>query len=617
MNKKLLQVTIVLSLLSSCAPASTSPEPTIPPTSTVTLTPAPTETVTPLPTSTLTFTPTPTLSPDLNKYECAENVTKADCDFVKDAVRVARYFFINHLGGDILKGIKFTVINDPKDISHGHGGSAGAHIVTNQGELYIWINTGLPIWTEYSSPEFEHNNKGLIIHEFTHEWQRQHGCAGGTLNNPASPTAFLIEGYAGYIGNVAAGSLDDYVMSDDLALGLWQSSEWNETKWFYHSNVSGVIVRHFVEDYGLESYVQYCDAVGQGKQPYDAFLSAYGITIFEARERIMEEILGSLKDCTVAACGAGVDVYSGKYKLGHLLDPTKTTPNLIVRFVDENNEPVVLTHVEMHKQTVGTTGEYAQPFVVPGIFSQAMLPGRYGFTFCEPGYPTDHSSLTCKSPQETEWFDVFEDQVTEVTFQLQQPTTNTNLSSPNLIVTFLDKNGNQIPDLGVEICSYGSPVRICDSGGLTDLNGVYRGYLRSGTYLIRAHIIGAEWPTEMYDIVVNETGVTEVSFKFAKPNLVVKFTDANGTGVPEHELTLCKMVNGVGDCYASSHLGAALGRMGITNMEGIFEALVEPGEYYILTCKIACHLNPPDYKIEDIIVTSETEVTTVEFQLYK
>ncbi len=609
--KKLTILLIVMFVFSACSPATTIPEVTISPTNTVTLSPTATKTLQP------TVVLTPTLSPDLNKYECADNVAKEDCDFIKEGVRISRYSFLNIFGRDLKEGVKFLIINDPLDLRYAEGGTAGVYIVPNEGEPFVWINTGHWRWTEFLAPEYRYERVMLVAHEFFHAWQWQHGCA--THNIPSEATSFLNEGYARYVDKIAAVvDLSDYRFSDEFALSFWQAHEWDENAWFYDGDVTLVVVKHLVEQFGIKSYLKFCDAASQGMPPNDAFQSAYGIPIFNFRAKIKDQVLGSLKDCTVAACGAGVDNYSDKYKLGHLLDRSRSTPNLIVKFVDQNNEPVILSHVSMLKQNVGTTGEYAQPFIVPGAFSQAMLPGRYSFFFCEPGYPTDQNDGKCQY-HETDWFDVSSDQATEVTFQLPLPIKNPNLSPPNLLVKFLDKDGNPLPNLDLQICSYESPVKICSQGfsfpdRKTDANGVFQDSVRSGKYLIRILLGGVEFNTEVRDLIVNESGITKAVYQFPIPNLIVKFTDANGNLIPDHGFVLCKVVESVGDCNSSSY---NQGRWGSTSEKGIFEALVEPGDYYILTCKIDCSGYPFDYTIKDVIVTSPTEVTTVEYQLNK
>lgn len=621
MKRLLLLMVIASVLLSSCSGENKNVEPVISPlvafSETPDFTPIPTSTETLLP----TVIPTQALSPDLNTYECAENVSREECDFVKEGVRLARYYFVNNFGQDVFEGVKFVVINDPNDISYGKGGSAGAHQVSKQGESFIWINVGLQVWTEFSAPEFRYKNLGLIVHEFTHEWQWQLGCNKDSLKGAKQPTSFLIEGYAQYVGLTAAEvDLNDYVFSDGLALSFWQANQWDENQWFGNTDVNVVAVKHLIEQRGLKAYAEFCQAVGEGVPPNDAFQSSYGVSIIDFREDFMNDVLGTLKDCTVATCGAGVDNYSDKYKLGHLLDPNQTVPNLIVHFVDQDGKPVIMTHVSMLKQNVGTTGEYAQPFIVPGTFSQAMQPGRYSFFFCEPGYPVDQNDAYCRY-HETDWFDVFQNQVTELTFQIPLPIENSNLLKPNIIVKFFDKDGNPAPNLSLSICSYEDPVKVCSNqfapDRKTDSAGVYSDFLRSGKYLIRipaSSDFEVPFFYQMMNIDVSEDNLTSIEYHFPTPNLVIKFLDVNGSPIPEHNLVLCKMNNGIGDCITPVYNQE---RWGITNKKGAFEVFVEPGEYYALTCKIDCPGYPFDYTIPNIIVTSETEVKTVEFQLYK
>jgi len=622
--KKIFSLILVsVFLFASCAPVTALPELTSTPTHTVI--PSPTQTETPILTSTPTLIPTPTLSPDLNTYQCAENVSKENCDFVKEGVRLARYYFLNNYGSDILTGVKFEVINDPKDTNRGEGGTAGAFQVPKQGEPFVWINTGHSLWTEYSSPEFQHNNTALVVHEFTHAWQWQHGCISDKLDNPSIPTGFLTQGYAQYNGLTVSGvDLNDYAFSDALALSFWQANQWNENKWFDNTDVNVVVVKHLIEDYGFEPFTQYCNAVGQGEQPNNAFQSAYGISILDFRANFKDKVLGSLKNCTIATCGAGVDNYSDKYKLKHLIDTTRSTPNLIMNFVDENNAPVALTHLSLSRQGTDGNDDYAQPFTTPETFSVALLPGRYIFSFCEPGYPVDQSDFACQM-HETDWIDVYSDQVTNITLQVPPSIDKLSLAAPDLIVKFTDKDGNPLANLGLQVCNYDTPVKVCSPTypkiRKTDANGIYRDSLRSGKYFIRVSLepgnLGKYDFNPFYlieNINVDEAAVSTLDFQFPNPNLIVKFMDVNGSPILGHGFILCKIIQGVGDCSAPDSTWV---QYASTNKKGIFEAQVEPGEYYILTCKLPDCPPPYEIKITNIVVANETEVTTVEYPLYK
>ena len=451
-------------------------------------------------------------------------------------------------------------------------------------------------------------------------WQAQESCFAFRTDSLHPPIDFLTIGYPRYLVAIADGKENE--VDAGLVLGAWMANQWNEKTWFFENTVSALAFKNLFETKGVESFKNYCNAVAQGAYSQDAFKSSFGLTVQDFRTQFKNEVLGEMADCTVAMCGPGVDNFSEKYKLGHLLDPTRTTPNLIVHFVDQNNKPVVMTHVSMLKQNVGTAGEYAQPFLVPGIFSNAMLPGRYSFFFCEPGFPIDQNDSKCQY-HETDWFDVFSDKITELTFQIPLPIENLSVSTPNLTVKFLDKDGNPVPNLILQICSYENPVKICSNpfapDRKTDSAGVYLDSLRSGKYLIRfstsADLVGYYPFYEIKDIDISASEATIVNYQFPIPNLVVKFTDANGNPV-NYDFVLCKIVEGVGDCSSSANTQS---RWGLTNPRGIFEARVKPGQYYILTCKFGCIGWAGidfDIKITDIFV-SETEVTTIEYQLHK
>jgi hypothetical protein len=286
-----------------------------------------------------------------------------------------------------------------------------------------------------------------------------------------------------------------------------------------------------------------------------------------------------------------------------------------LNFVDENNKPVTVNHVSLWTQLDENGNfEYAQPFVVPGTLSLSLIPDRYILGFCDPQYPVDQRDDACEW-HESEWIDLKKDQVTNLTLQIPAPIIKSDLPAPNLVVKFNDKDGNPIPNLELQVCNYDTAVKDCSPTypiRKTDVKGVYKDSLRSGKYLIR--VLDSNGVFELRDIVVNETIVTEISYQFPSPNLIVKFTDVNASPVPGHAFLLCKNVNGIGDCTSSASLW---GWWAVTNKKGVFEAQVEPGEYYILTCKAPDCPPPYEITITGITVVSETEVTTVEYPLYK
>ncbi len=616
MKYPLWSIAIFAFLISSCAPSVSAPTSTSLPSATVA--PSATATETPLPTltSTVAPSPTPTLSTDLNTYQFADNVSQVDRDFIQNGIQIARYFLLNNFGSDFARGVKIVVLNDPSEKTAKEAGGAGAFTVPTNGDPYIHLNVGSEVF-KAERPKSQGRAIALIVHELTHYWQYEHGCV--QINYPPyQPTTFMIEGQAGYVGYIAAGAVNPeefkYDLSDEYALGYWQVDTWKENDWFNEHAVSAVIVRHLFDQHGTMAFTQFCDSIGRGTKPNDAFQSSFGISVQDFRAQIKQEILGVLADCTVATCGAGVDNYSDIYKLKHMLNPLATGPNLVVNFVDQNDQLVNLTHVSMLRQAENSDGTrgYAQPFMVSGTFSQAMKPGRYSFWFCEPGYPTNENDGACIE-HETDWIDVFSDKVTNITFKIPLAIELQKSAEPNFILTIKDKDGNPLPNIGLQVCNYDTPVIICtpsNPGNYTDSTGVFKGSFRSGKYLVR---INTE--NEFKDIDISDNNITTYTYQLPNPNLIVKFTDVNGSLVPEHWFVICKITDGKGICQNSTSL--SLGWSG-TNKQGVFEAQLEPGEYYILTCKMSdCPGHPYDYRIDNIIVKSEAEVTTVVYQLYK
>ncbi|MCE9647365.1 MAG: hypothetical protein K8S20_15315 [Chloroflexi bacterium] len=466
-------------------------------------------------------------------------------------------------------------------------------------------------------------NSACDKQKLTAVWQSQEGCFAFIKNSLSLPIDFLNTGYPHYIVAIADGKEDE--IYPGLALGIWQANQWNENVWFVDNEVSAIAFKNLFDKKGVESFVNYCNEIGKGAYPKDAFKSAFGMTLEDFRTQFKKEVLGEMADCTVAKCGGGVDNYSDIYKLKHLIDITKSEPNLILNFIDENNQPVALTHLTLWRQDFGGDGQvvdYAQPFTTPPTFSVAILPGRYIFAFCEPGYPVDHSDWECQW-HETDWIDVYNDKVTNLTFQVLPGVRKADLTKPDIEVRFTDKDGNPIPNLGIQICNLDTSVKVCTPTypiAKTDADGVYTDFLRNGKYLIRVplypnYLRKYEFAPfyEIKDINVDENSIALVNFQFPVPNLIVKFLDVNGSPVPEHGFQLCKIINGKGNCATPVSLW---GWYAAANKKGVFEGFVEPGEYYILTCKLP---DCPEYeiKITNIIVSSETEVTTVEYPLYK
>ena len=608
-------------LFSSCATTPNVSGPTSTPSATPVPSIVPTPTTTPLPAATAT----PTLSPDPNIYQYADNVPQKDKDLIKVMVRLGRYYLTNNFGTDISAGVTIILDYDPKSLSaslvKGKGYFPGEGFVVPSGQRpYIEYNVGSAIWQACDTQQFEF--RCLSAHELVHVWQYQHGCLYHETDEPL--TAFLVQGMAEYVGLTAAGlsqNADDFTQS--YAFSFWPAVQFDENNWFNSTAVAAVAVKRLVDQNGIMSLVRFCDAVGHGTRPLDAFQTTFGISIQDFRAKFMDEVLGQTKICTMSACGSGSAVI-GQFQLKDWLDPKITAPNLIARFVDDKGKPVVISNLLLARQDADRTFDNRQPDNVPGIFSANLFPGRYGFYFCEPGYPGTENTGACHA-YETGWFDVPGTQAANITIQLPPPIERPDLGSPDLVVKFLDESGNPVPNLRLQVCNYDTPVKVCSpqfNGRSTDLTGVYQDRLRTGKYTIRFNWpevgYAREWTyaLEVNDVNVNENQPTNITYKFSAPNLVVKLKDAAGAPAPNHFLWLCNADHNLGNCANITDSPNPWSGGSYTDQQGVFKAIVKPGKYFILTDRFPTLASvPTDYTFSDINITSETETTTIEFQL--
>lgn len=617
--KYLLPYTIALILfLSSCEPQIRAPMETTTAAETIIARATASATETPP----LTATVTPTLSPDPITYEFADNVLERDRHLLREMVRLGRYYMINNLGSDLTIPAKLIMDNNPEGRSvslvYGKGYFASDYFCGTSHDPCFQFNVASAIWQECNNGEFLF--KCLHSHELFHMWQFEHGCGGqwGEVGDPL--TGFIYEGMAEYMGFLATGFPDGAEdFTDGYAFSFWLVEQFNETAWFRNNAVAAVAVKRLVDKHGPMAFARFCDAEEHGAGPQNAFLSTFGITVQEFRAQFMEEVLGQTKDCTAATCGTG-DV-PGQYSISDLIDPARKSPNLIATFVDQSSHPVVISNIILCQQTISLPSACRQPDNVPGIFSAPLKPGKYAFYFCDPGFPGTENTARCKG-HETEWFDVLQDEVTNITVMVPSEIEDPTLSAPNLVVTFFDHAGNPVPDLGLQICNYDQPVKVCsrdDDSKHTDSEGVFLDTLRSGKYLIRFAWPGAGYGglTKTYQIdgiAVDKSRVTTTSYTFPAPNLIINFTDAVGGLLPHHDFVLCKAVEEPGNCLTPASLW---GWWVTTNPKGIFEAHVEPGMYLIVTNMDFTSLEQRvDLKIP-IEVTSETELTTIEYPLHK
>jgi hypothetical protein len=355
----------------------------------------------------------------------------------------------------------------------------------------------------------------------------------------------------------------------------------------------------------------------------DAFETAFGITLDDFLNEFKEEVLGQTKDCTVAKCGGGSVI--GQFKMQDWVDPKVTTPNLVANFVDEQGRPVVISNLILAKQGADGSGANRETqYSLPGKFSINIFPGSYGFYFCEPGYPSGENTGACHA-YETDWFNVSENQTANMTLQLPPYIDDANLKTPDIALKFTDENGNLLPNLRLQVCNVDTPVKVCSpqyQGKETDSNGVYQDSLRSGKYLVRFNWpnvgFAREWTYtfEIDNVNITENQVTNISYKFPAPNLIVKLTDLVGGPVPNHFLVLCTADHQLGNCANVIDSPNPWSGGSYTDKQGIFKAVVKPGTYFILTGKFPTVLPvPADYTFANINVASATETTTVEFQL--
>lgn len=456
-------------------------------------------------------------------------------------------------------------------------------------------------------------------------WQAQNRCFSFTPNNVDPLLGFITMGVPRYIIAVAEGKESERLFSDNFALFFWPVDQYNENRWFDNTDVAGVAVRYLIEDFGYETYEKYCDGLGRGIQPRTAFQSAYGMSIADFRDQFMDQVLGYYKNCTVSTCGEFN--WDRGDQMKNLIDESGVI-SFRAKFIDESGAPLPVNTIMICRQTVSQpsycTGISEDG--VPSIYEEALIPGTYMFGFCDPH--AEHRDEGCLyGAYETGWFDISEGKVTDITFAVPPIIEDATQSDPNLVVKFLDENGNSIPNFPVKVCNYDSAVMACsvnlDEPGYkhTNSEGVFEGSFRKGKYLIRF-----AWPNsasssytlplyEISNININESSLTAITYQFPKPNVIIKLTNANGITVPLQGFLLCKAIEELGNCLVTS--ANPWGWWVSTNDKGLFEGFLEPGDYFILTnIDLTSLEDRVDFKIP-FTVASETDVVSIEYQLIK
>jgi len=644
--KKLSVLLIAVFLLSSCTSAEIPPTPTSTPE--FTKTPAPTATETPLP----TLIPTATLSPVVVECNVDKNITEDICPFVENAVLLGRYTLIKYFGKDISAPVKFHFSKDPAtaiEITDRPHVSGGAFVDKN---LIVQINIENKIWRDFGAPDVIHRRVEGILHEMTHIWQAQHKCWGGVGNS--DPTfEFMSEGQAQYIALI--GSNHPELFNPAQAVIMWSHMGFVEKDWIDSADVSNLAFKDLMDTHSPSDYVKFCDLLAQGEKAQNAFQDSFGISVQDFRQEFKARTLGILKDCTQATCGDTQASDADMWKLSQFDDHTLTEPNLIVNFTDENGQPAentILTICKLgdNKAYYRCSGGEDRPIDSKGKFTRPLKVGTYILQMCEPGY-AQNSGNPIKCVYGINPFEIVSGQITVIDFQFHH-LQNPDGAAQNFEFVLLDTEGNPVPNQYIQICADQTGSYIC-LNTKTDSTGKYKASFRTGKYLMRfvrpgqgsmdsrgvgnpdkygMHLSGDSAEYEIFDIQINDAIVTKIAFQYPKPNFKITFKDAYGGAVlPNLVFWMCKTdllpVDGenpdgftllkdqVKDQDGSSALGDCSYEFG-ADKTATFVGNLKPGRYAAFFNVTRPEFTQPfEYELADITVTSETEMTEINFQL--
>jgi hypothetical protein len=668
--KHFLPPIIVFSIMfSACATVPNNSEPTALATSTpgATSIPSLTPTLTPKPLPAATATPT--LPPDPNTYQFDSNVTPFYRDLTNQAVQLGRYWLLNNLGSDVSKGVNIIVVSHRPQQREGFVDYPPGSVP------YLYFDT--PGWDTQgcTTTEFRFRCSANVVGELTLYWMREHGCYETLFYNSSYHEATFLVGLEGYAGFMAAGTAQDALyMNSATAAELWPIVHYDQNNWFNAGDVAQVAVKRLIDQHGTMAFTQFCDAVGRGTNPYDAFQSTFGISIQDFRAKFMDDVLGDQKNCTQTTCGAAsLGATDPRYgSMTPMIDYSLKSPNLVIKITDQQGKPVPDINYQLFRRLYNNfyaDTEYDAPTTnSDGVLSVPVLPGTYGMTFCAAGYPAHgaaYSMEPTKCVYELNLFEIMPGEIKTIDFQYWDINDHT-LAAPNFLFTLLGVNGQPVGSQYVQVCGYDAVSTVC-LNGQTDQSGVFRASLKAGTYLVRLVQAGqgytdprgysnptyamnldpyhgtAGYEYEIRGIQIEDPGVKSITYQFAAPNLLIKFSDANGSPTPNIYFFLCKStdvslsgpsqqdvtekqitmemlarfygkswdtkkVKAVfldGNCFLRDH----------TDKSGIFQLHVDPGKYFIF------FLNPGvvdfeyyfDHVLSDIAV-SDNQVTTVSAQ---
>lgn len=655
---------VFLSLLSSCVTPGNLPVQSATPSLSFSPSPSAPATQTPLPTATAT----PTLSPDLNNYQFDGSVSQMYRELVKQAAQSTRYVLIESFGSDFGEGVTILVKNETPE--------RGGFVAYNDrlqplATPYVYLDTPGFDQEGCKTPEFRYRCVAAVGAELTLFWLWEHGCFYQLDESRYPLTGFLWHGIHAYIGNKVAGISDDAPYYDDSnALMYWSVSHYNSDDWFNAGDVSTVAVKKLIDAHGTMPFAQLCDAVGHGENPYNAFESAFSISVQDFRAKFMEDVLGIQKDCTQATCGIHPGQMDPHYgSLTPLIDYSLRAPNLIIRIVDKDGKPVPDINLQLFRRLYnnvfyGTDGE-DNATNSDGILAVPVLPGLYGMDFCAAGYPAygaGYSGNPIQCVYELNPFEVVSGETKEIDFQYWD-IQDSSLTKPNFEFTLLGVDGQPVSSQYVQVCGYDAISTVC-LNGQTDKSGVFQASLLPAQYVVRLVQPGqgemdirgsanpdygmnldpyhgtSQFEYEIRNVKVQDSGVTTLAYQLPAPNLEIEFLDANGSFTPNIHFYLCKSTDGPlpesvakeknvtnlilgrvysdwdnrsikvggldGDCFLKDH----------TDEHGLFQLRVDPGRYFIYFDNPGSHTYQFyfDHLFSDIIV-QDAGVTKVSAQL--
>lgn len=263
------------------------PQPTPGSTATPEPTPTPRPTATPPPTPTPEATKTP-LPPEI--YNLEPGVPERDLTIIKEAIGLARSYFVANFGINVPDGIKVNLRTSSIGSNLSISGGCFGRIDT--GEMTIDVTH--PAWARYqpdpskTAPIWQ--NKGSVVHEYFHLLQSNLI----RCSRPSGPT-WLLEGVAEHIAQLAVSQagLTSYdrlracnearIAYATSSLSLPSLSTLESPERFYSTNYALTLATRASEtlsvEKGVKAFRTYWEQLGQGRDWQSAFQMAFGTDI--------------------------------------------------------------------------------------------------------------------------------------------------------------------------------------------------------------------------------------------------------------------------------------------------------------------------------------------------